>query len=413
MNTALKPEIAAPAGSRECFAAALSAGADAVYMGAEGFNMRAGAERIDMTALREMTGQAHDAGVKLYCALNTIVFDDELDDVGSILDSTADAGVDAVILWDMAVLGMALERGLNVHLSTQASVSNSRAVRWYGDQGVRRIVLARELSLEQIGMTISSVRSQGSGMEFECFVHGALCVAVSGRCLTSQFLYGRSANRGDCIQPCRRGYRVVDERNGHELELDGHTVMSARDLCAIDIIDRLMAAGVNAFKIEGRMRDALYVKTTVECYREARDAVLAGSYDSRLAGHLKERLARVFHRGFSSGFYLKRPDEDIAREEGNLATVVKAYTGKVLNYYPKAGAADIGLEARGMEQGETVLITGPTTGVVEFRASSLRTEDDTPVTAAPRGSVIGLETPGKVREGDNVYVLVPREEPLS
>ncbi|MFC1608207.1 U32 family peptidase [Candidatus Latescibacterota bacterium] len=296
-----------------------------------------------------------------------------------------------------------------MHLSTQASVANSIAVKEYQRLGVERIVLARELSLDQLGSTITATKEAGIPVEFECFVHGAMCVAVSGRCLTSQFLTGRSANRGDCLQPCRRSYTVTDQHNGNDLVLDRHTVLSARDLCTIDIIGRLTDTGLHAFKIEGRMRDALYVKTTVECYRKARDAVIDGVYDSSLVKSLEQRLARVFNRGFSRGFYLKPPDLDIAGEEGNIATVEKQYAGRVDNYYPKACAADILLEARGLSVGDTVLITGPTTGAVEFVAGSMRSADNESIDHSSSGALIGLKTPELVREGDKVYVLIARE----
>lgn len=402
------PEITAPAGSWECLAAALNAGADAVYAGAAGFNMRAGAVPLTHDDIRGMTCVAHDRGVRFYLAVNTIVFDDESDAVARTLDSAVDAGVDAVILWDMGVLELARERGLRIHLSTQASVANARAAGFYEAAGVGRIVLARELSLGQIRETVARTRARGSALEFECFVHGAMCVAVSGRCLTSQFLSGRSANRGDCLQPCRRSYHVIDERNGDELVLDGSAVLSARDLCAVDIADRLVAAGIGAFKIEGRMRDAHYVKTTVECYREARDAVLAGAFSTEFGAKLKTRLERVFNRGFSRGFYLGRPDGEIARREGNLATVVKEYAGRVVNYYPKARAADVFLEARALSAGETVLVTGPATGAVEFVAESLRSAENRTTERGVPGEIIGVAVPERVREGDRVYVLAPR-----
>lgn len=402
------PEIAAPAGSRESFAAALQAGADAIYAGAPGFNMRAGAEPFTTADLGDMAGIAHDCGAKFYLAMNTILYDDEIDSAARILDDAAKIPVDAVILWDMGLLAMARDRGLHAHLSTQASVSNTGAAAFYKAAGMSRIVLARELSLVQIRDIISRTRELGSGLEFECFVHGAMCLAVSGRCLTSQFLTGRSANRGDCLQPCRRSYRVIDERNGNELVLDGHSILSARDICVIDIVDRLVESGIAAFKIEGRMRDSRYVRTAVECYREARDAALAGAFDSRLAEALKARLAGVFNRGFSRGFYLARPDDEIARHEGNLSIVVKEYAGRVTNYYPKAMAADILLEACGIAQGETALITGPTTGAVECTVASLRSDTNDPVERAIQGETVGLAVPEKVREGDRVYILTER-----
>ncbi len=404
------PEIVAPVGSPECFSAALNARADAVYVGVREYNMRAGAKAWDSSNIKELKTMAHDAGVKLFCALNVIIFDDELPEIARILDNLADSGIDAVILCDMGVLRLAKDRGLDVHLSTQASVSNSDAVRMYESLGVKRIVLARELSITQIKETISSLNSVDSNMTFECFVHGAMCIAVSGRCLMSRFLHNRSANRGDCLQPCRRTYRVFDDEHGHEMILDGQTVMSAMDLCSIDILDRIMDTGVSALKIEGRMRDARYVKTTVECYREARDAVLDGSYCNTMAEELKKRLSGVFNRGFSHGFYLNRPDTDIADTEGNVSTEVKEYAGRVINYYKRAGAADVRLEARGIATGDKVVITGPTTGAVEFTVSSIRSHDNRQVTQSNAGETIGLKTHSLVRAGDSVYALVPRKE---
>jgi putative protease len=370
--------------------------------------MRAGAEVFTPEDIRVKTSEAHQRGVKLYLAVNTIVFDNELDEAARLLDIAAEMEIDAVILWDMGILELARERGLKIHLSTQASVSNSRAARFYESLGVNRIVLARELSLEQINEAIAGTRASGSSLEYECFVHGAMCIAVSGRCLTSQFLSGRSANRGDCLQPCRRSYRVIDEKNGNELILDGQSVLSARDMCTVDLMDRLVVSGIDAFKIEGRMRDALYVKTAVECYREARDAVLSGTFSPERAERLRERLGRVFTRGFSRGFYLDRPDHEIARAEGNIASVIKEYAGRVLNYYPKARAADILLEARTISRGESLLITGPTTGAIDFTADSLRSEENRPIDRAPQGSIAAVAVPERVREGDRVHVLSPR-----
>ncbi len=403
-----RPKIIAPAGSPESFSAALTAGADAVYTGAAGFNMRAGSSAVDASMLAEMVNRAHDSGTEFLLAMNVLIYDDELDRAAVFLDSAANAGVDAVIMWDTGLMSLARERGIPVNLSTQASVSNARAAMFYESLGVRRIVLARELSLEQIARTIETSREHGSKLEFECFIHGAMCVAVSGRCLTSQFLKGRSANRGDCMQPCRHNFKVTDMLEGYELELDGNSVLSARDLCTVDIFDRIIATGMHACKIEGRMRDVYYVKTTVETYREARDAVFDGSFTPELGKELKTRLERVFHREFSTGFYLNRPDEEMTREEGNISSVVKVYAGKVLNYYPKAGAADVKLEARGLSVGDTVLITGPTTGAVEFSADSIRSEANEPLEIAEQGSIIGLAVNERVRENDNVFVLAER-----
>lgn len=400
-----KPHIVAPAGSRECFTAAINAGADAVYAGAPGLNMRAGSDPLSLADIRDMTEQAHDRCAGLYLALNTILYDDDFGQTALILDEAADIGVDAVILWDMSAFALAQERSLPIHLSTQASVANSRAASWYARQGVKSIVLARELSIHRIADTIARVRADGSGLRFECFVHGALCVAVSGRCLTSQFLYGKSANRGECIQPCRRSYYITDDRNGHELTLDGHTVMSAKDLCTIDIVDRLIGAGIDAFKIEGRMRDARYVSETVTCYREARDAVINGEYTPERIEQWQKRLDGVYHREFTHGFYGTDPDSDITYQEGNQATIEKVYLGRVSNYYPRAEAADISLKTGCLDVDDRLLITGPTTGAVELTVNSLRSEDNRPVESAPQGSTAGVAIPERVRENDRVFIL--------
>lgn len=399
------PEIVAPAGSMECFSAALNARADAIYVGISGFNMRASSDAFDEEQVREMISRAHDKGAKLYLALNIIAYDDQLSEIARILDSLADAGADAVILWDMGLLKLAKEREYSIHLSTQASVSNTESAAFYESLGVKRIVLARELGLGQIKNAVESVNLRKSKITFECFVHGAMCIAISGRCLTSQLFSGRSANCGDCLQPCRRKYRITDIEEGDEMILDGHTVMSAKDLCTIDILDKIMGTGVSALKIEGRMREAMYVKTAVECYREARDAVLDGSYAETLSGALKERLTHVFNRGFSHGFYLNRPDLDIVDSEGSLSKYVKDYAGRVINFYKKAGAADVRLEARGISIGDKVLVTGPTTGALEFTAESIRSPENIPAQTSTRGELIGLEMPSRVRNGDKVFVL--------
>ncbi len=403
------PEIAAPAGSAECFTAALNAGADAIYAGVGGYNMRAGADTFGEPELREMISRAHDKGTKLYLALNTIVYDEQLADISRFLDSMAGSDADAVICWDPGVLKLACERDFIIHLSTQASVSNVESALFYESLGVKRIVLARELSLAQIADAVEETRCHGSAMTYECFVHGAMCVAISGRCLTSQLFNHRSANCGDCVQPCRRRYRITDIEDGHEMILEDHTVLSAKDLCTIDILDEIIATGVRALKIEGRMREPLYVKTTVECYREARDAVLGGSYTPELAAALKERLGQVFNRGFSHGFYFDRPDRDITDGGGSRSSYVKEYAGKVMNYFRKASAADVKLEVRGISLGDKILITGPTTGALEFTAESLRSPDNLPAETSSQGEIIGLGTPEWVRMGDKVFVLVERK----
>jgi U32 family peptidase len=409
MTTNLKiPEIVAPAGSMETFSTALNAGADAVYVGIKDFNMRVGAFSADTHNLKEMTKKAHDKNVRMYLALNTIIYNNELSALSHILDESADSGADAIILWDMAALNLAKERSLNIHLSTQASVSNIEAVRFYSSIGVKRIVLARELSIKQISLIIKESTELNLKTEFECFVHGAMCVAVSGRCLTSQFLHQRSANKGDCLQPCRRKYKIYDYERGHELIVENDTILSAKDLCTIDIIDKIIMTGIDAMKIEGRMRDERYVKTVIECYKEARDAFFDGSFTKELSEKLTYRLEKVFTRGFSHGFYEKRPDFDFSDSEGNISTTVKKYAGKVMNFYKNSSAADIFLEASELSKGQEILITGPTTGAVEFTVISIRNENNCEIEKAEKGCIIGIKTPSLVREGDKVYIIEER-----
>ena len=402
------PEIVAPSGTPECFIAALDAGADAVYAGPEGFNMRASAYGFSSDDIKRMSGIAHERGKKLYLALNIVVYDDETGAIADILDNAVNTGVDAVICWDPAVINFAHERGLRIHLSTQASVSNIEAVKFYAANGIKRIVLARELSLSQIGQVISQTGELGLNIEYECFVHGAMCLGVSGRCLMSNFLHGKSANRGECYQPCRRKYIVYDWERDKELAIENHTIMSAKDLCTVNILDKIINTGADALKIEGRMRNPGYVKKTVEIYRAARDTVIEGSFSDLKADVFRHELEKVFNRGFSNGFYLSRPDEEISETEGNISTELRSYRGKVTNYYPKQGAVDILIETGDISIGDIIQITGHTTGIIEFRAETIRDTLNTSVEKGLKGSIIGLKTPLKAREGDSVYVVEKR-----
>jgi putative protease len=245
-------------------------------------------------------------------------------------------------------------------------------------------------------------------MEYECFVHGAMCLGVSGRCLMSNFLHGKSANRGECYQPCRRKYRVYDWERDKELAIDSHTIMSAKDLCTVNILDKIINTGVSALKIEGRMRDPGYVKKTVEVYRAARDSALEGRFSDILASEYRDELDKVFNRGFSDGFYLSRPDSEISETEGSISKEIRSYRGKVTNYYSKQGAADIFIETGEISIGDIIQITGPTTGIIEFQAETIRDISDSPVEKGFKGWIIGLKTPVKTREGDSVYVVEKR-----
>ncbi len=394
-----KPELLAPAGNRACLSAAIHAGADAVYFGVDKLNMRAGAENFTVQDIPEIARLCEDAGVKKYLALNTIVFSSETACVQEILVTVKDF-VDAVIAWDPAVLQTCFDLGIPVHLSTQASVANTAAARFYAAQGVHRIVPARECTLEELARIRSEVN-----VELETFVHGAMCVSVSGRCFLSQFTTGRSGNRGDCVQNCRRAYRVMDEDGETDLELNSNYLLSAKDLCALPFIDQLIDAGIDAFKIEGRNKGPDYVATTVSCYRRAIDAVHSGKFSAELANELVGELKTVFYREFSTGFYLGRPIAEFTSKPGNRATRKKHFVGRITNYFANAGVLEMEVLDSTLGTGDSIRIQGPTTGDIKLVVEELRINDK-PVHKAVRGSTgVTLPCPEKTRRNDRVFVL--------
>ncbi|MFO8016441.1 MAG: peptidase U32 family protein, partial [Candidatus Woesearchaeota archaeon] len=338
-SPARKPELLSPASDFTSLRAAIDAGADAVYFGVKGLNMRATAKNFTAAQLDRAVRQCHDNDARAYLTLNNIVYSKELGKVRKIVSEAKKAGIDAIICWDPAVIGEARKAGIPVHISTQASVSNPDSAMFYKRLGAERIIPARELNLNQI----KEMRKKAK-IEVECFVHGAMCVSISGRCFMSQHIFGRSANRGDCLQPCRRKYRVKleDVEEGHELELGEDHVMSPRDLCTLPFIEKLISAGIDAFKIEGRARSPEYVKTVTECYRSAIDAYSEGRLTRELKSDLMRKLGTVYNREFSPGFYLGKPVREWASPE-TKATEKKAYIGKVKNYYPKQSVAVVKL----------------------------------------------------------------------
>ncbi len=358
--------------------------------------MRAKARNFSIDDIPEIAIRCHDNKIKAYLAINTIVYDYEVEEIEKIIREASRSKIDAIICWDLAVLAIAKKNNMSVHISTQASVANSLAIKEYEKLGVSRVILARECSLEQI-------RNMKTGLEIESFIHGAMCVAVSGRCFMSQYLYGKSANRGECIQPCRRKYKVKDPETGEELELDNHYVMSPKDLCTIDIIDKLIESNISSFKIEGRNRSPEYVKTTVKVYREAVEAHKNGLLTPKLKHKLKEELRTVYNRDFSSGFYLSTPINQWSDSYGSKATKVKEYIGKVTNYYKKPEVAEIKIETSGLNVGDEILIQGPTTGSMEIKVDSIQL-NDSPVKKAYKGQVIGLPA-GLTRKNDKVYTF--------
>jgi putative protease len=364
--------------------------------------MRQGARNFQLHNLNGLVERCHELGLLAYLTVNTIVFDSEMDMMSSILDEAVKAKVDSLICWDPAVVKAAGDRGLNVHLSTQASVANTAAAKFWKEQGVSRVILARELSLEQI-----AVIKRDSGVEVESFVHGALCIAHSGRCMLSHYHTGRSGSRGECVQPCRREYNVRDVETGHEYRIGNHYVMSPKDLCTLPFIDKLIDCGIDCFKIEGRNRSPEYVKTVTRCYRTAMEAAMDYKLTKDLIDELKTEMLTVYNRGFSDGFYFGLPAGDSwAGNTGSAATHKKVYVGLVKKFYKKVMAAEVLLQNRAITVGEEVIVIGPTTGVINHSIEEIQI-DRVSVQNAPKGALIAIKAEELWREGDKLYIMVP------
>ena len=392
----MKPELLAPAGDWAMLNAAVNAGADAVYFGVKDMNMRHSARNFSIDDLKKI-GKLN---VKKYLALNTVVFDDELEDIKKVLQEAYSSNIDAVICWDMSVLEIAKELGLTVHLSTQASVSNLKSLQFYEKYGVKRFILARELSLDQV----KNIKSNSSA-EIECFIHGAMCVSVSGRCFMSQFLDNKSANCGKCFQPCRRPYIIKDKETGFELEVGDNYVLSPKDLCTMPFIDRLIESKIDALKIEGRSKTPEYVDAVVRAYRAAIDAHENNELTEELKSSLTKDLAKAYNRSFSSGFYLGKPLNEWASSEGNASEVKKIEVGKVTGYYGRSGVAAIRAECEGFSVGDTLMVIGSTTGIVRQKVESIEL-DKKQVSAINKGDWAGVKLGKLVRENDRVYKII-------
>ncbi|MCQ2166972.1 MAG: U32 family peptidase [Bacteroidales bacterium] len=407
-----KLEIMAPAGNFECLTAAIQAGADSVYFGVEKLNMRShSANNFTMTDLNEVCRQCAQAGVKSYLTLNIALYQEDLQAMRDTLDAAKAAGISAVIASDMAAIMYCRKIGLEVHISTQLSISNVEALRFYA-QWADVIVLARELNLGQVKDIHETIVREnicgpsGQQVRIEMFAHGALCMAISGKCYLSLHEYGASANRGSCYQICRRGYRVTDLETGSELEIDNKYIMSPKDLCTIEFMDKIIDAGVTVFKIEGRARSAEYVWRTVACYRKAADEVVAGTYTRERGEQLKESLAEVFNRGFWDGYYQGARLGEWSNVYGSHATRTKVNLGRISNWFGKLGVAEVQLESNDLNVGDEVMIIGPTSGVNQFKVSEIRLDLD-PVRTAPKGSVISIPVPcdeNHPRRGDKIYL---------
>lgn len=408
-------EIMAPVGSRESLVAAIQAGADSIYFGVEQLNMRShSANHFTIDDLREIAATCTENGMKSYLTVNTIIYDEDTEMMRRIIDAAAEAGISAVIASDVAVMNYCRERGVEVHLSTQLNISNVEALKFYA-QFADVVVLARELNMEQVAHIHEEIERQhicgprGELVRIEMFCHGALCMAVSGKCYMSLMNTGRSANRGACMQLCRRSYTVTDNETGTQLEIDNKYIMSPKDLKTIRFIDRMMRSGVRVFKIEGRARGPEYVYNVVKCYREAIQAVIDGTFTEERKDEWDERLATVFNRGFWDGYYLGQKLGEWNKNYGSCATEKKVYVGKGVKYFSKLGVAEFAIEAADFKKGDKLLITGPTTGVIYMNADEIR-YDLEPVEEARKGQRVSMPVPAKVRPSDKLFKLARVEE---
>lgn len=403
-------EIMAPVGSRESLFAAFQAKADSVYFGVGKLNMRAQSSNPFTTEdLGEIVGLCHERGVRAYLTVNTEVYQEELPEMKRILAAAKASGVDAVIAADAATLAECSRLGLEVHLSTQMDISNVESLRFYA-KFADVVVLARELTLPQVAEIHRAIESEpilgpsGKPVRIEMFAHGALCLGVSGRCFMSLGTRGKSGNRGECLQTCRRAYIVKDEQRDIELRIDNRFIMSPKDLKTIGFLDLMVKAGVRVFKIEGRARGPEYVRTVVECYDEALRMIAAGTYGDSVRAKWDERLLTVFNRGFWDGYYLGSPVAEIMKQYGSKATERKVFLGKCINFWAKPSVGDFRLLAGSFRRGEKLLVTGPTTGAVWVDSSDFEIDGARP-DEAPQGSEFQVKVPEKVRPNDQLYVL--------
>ena len=408
-------EIMAPAGNFECLHAAIQGGADSVYFGVGQLNMRShSANNFSPDDLAEVVRICRGAGVKSYLTLNIVLYQEDLDAMRRTLDAAAAAGVDAVIASDMAAITYCRSIGMEVHISTQLSISNAEALRFYA-QFADVVVLARELNLDQVRDIYDTIQRDdicgpsGERVRIEMFAHGALCMAISGKCYLSLHSYGASANRGECYQVCRRAYEVTDLETGNRLNIDNKYIMSPKDLCTIEFMDRITESGVKVFKIEGRARSAEYVKRCASCYSRAAQAVCDGTYTPELAASLKSELAEVFNRGFWDGYYMGARMGEWSSVYGSQATLKKVYCGKVTNWFDRIGVAEISIESAPLSAGDRAMAIGATTGVVEFTVEDMRVNLK-PAQTAGKGVRCSVAVPpdicpdGRLRRGDKVYI---------
>lgn len=400
-----KPELLVPAGDWSMLNTAIVSGADAVYFGVENLNMRATANNFSVTDIKEIVQKCHSNNITAHLTLNTIIYENELTDVERILKISKECGIDMIICWDLSVIQKCIENKLPFCISTQASVSNSAAANFYKNIGAQRIVLARECTLDKIREIKQKV-----DIEIETFIHGAMCVAVSGRCFMSHELFNKSANRGECLQPCRREYEIKDKDENNTLIIGDGYVMSPKDLCTISFIDKLIESGIDSFKIEGRKRSPEYVAVVTSSYRKAIDSYYNGSLNDKLKDELTENLNKVYNRGFSPGFYLGEPgSESFANIYGSVATTRKVYIGKIINYFKKTNIAHLKIETGKINIGDSLYIIGNTTGVVEMILPNIY-YNESEILEGSKGMDITFECKSIIRDNDKVYKIVSTEK---
>lgn len=407
-------EIMAPVGCMESLHAAIEAGADAIYFGVGVLNMRAKSSvNFTLDDLAEIVSIARAAGVKSYLTVNTVLYDNEMEAMCEVIDRAAAEGVDAIIAADVAAIMYARRVGMEVHISTQCNISNAEAVKFYS-QWADVVVLARELSLEQIAHISREIEQnqivgpRGELVRIEMFAHGALCMSISGKCYLSEHEEGCSANRGACRQICRRKYQIKDLQTGRELAIDGRYILSPKDLCTIDFLDKFIAAGVRVLKIEGRARGGEYVKRVVESYDAALRAMERGEYNQEFAEGLKQKLMTVFNRGFWEGYYAGRPMAEHTSHYGSSATERKVYVGKITNFFKKISVAEILVESASLNEGDSLLFMGETTGVKECRAENIVLHEQV-VTKVSKGAYCSMKVDSVLRRGDKLYKMVPAD----
>ncbi|MDD3296427.1 MAG: U32 family peptidase [Candidatus Omnitrophica bacterium] len=402
-----KPELVSPAGDWSALLSAINSGADSVYFGVKGLSMRNLAGNFDILEIKKVMSRLHEQGCRGYLALNVIVYNSEIPKVKKILKEAKKSLVDGVILWDMAVFSLAKELGLSVHLSTQASVANYEALKYYNRLGAKRIVLARETELKDIKKIISYVKKDGLECEIETFIHGAMCLSVSGRCFLSEHSFGKSANRGECLQPCRREFKIVEPQDNISYIAASDYILSPKDLCSIDFIDSLIEAGINAFKIEGRMRSPEYVKVVTSVYRRAIDYYFEGKLTKKKKKDLKQELSSVYSRGFSSGFYLGKPKDAHSRSLEH--THEKIYLGEVVKYYKKINVAEIAVKNNCLKKGDTILCVGKNIPASFAKIEEIQIEHNF-VDRLERGQKGGIKVPFALKRNDKVFVWKKKQQ---